>query len=78
MRDMDKMKLIEELAEQWAKDNKPIIVLSNSAQTPENEVKKAFIGGFTTALELNKDAWDAGYEAGKAYGMGLVKVKEDA
>lgn len=75
---MDRLKAVEELAEKWASENSTIILLGNTAQTPKEQVKKAFVGGFTTAMEFSKDAWDSGYEAGKAYGLGLVKVKEDA
>lgn len=71
---MDRLKAIEELAEKWVKENSLTAYVTSA---PLGEIK-AFIGGFTTAMEFSKDTWDAGYEAGKAYGMGLVKVKEDA
>lgn len=71
-RNMDRLKAVEELAEQWANENSPIILLGNTAQTPRQQVVKAFIGGFMAAMDLSKDVWDAGYEAGKAW------VREDA
>lgn len=74
---MNRMDAIEELAEKWAEDNHTIILLSNPPQTPRQEVKKAFIGGFMTAMDLSKDAWDSGYEAGKAYGMAMVEGKDE-
>lgn len=75
---MDRLKAVEELAEKWANDNTTIILLGDSAQTTRDQVVKAFVGGFAMAMDLSKDTWDAGYEAGKAYGMTLAEVEEDA
>lgn len=71
---MNRLKAVEELAEKWVKENS---LTAYTVSVPIGEVK-AFVGGFTTAMDLAKDTWDAGYEAGKAYGLGLVKVEEDA
>lgn len=69
---MDKLKAIEELAERWIKDNS---LTAYVAGPPIGEIK-AFIGGFNEAMELAKDSWDAGYQAGKAYGEAMVEGKK--
>lgn len=72
------MKTIDDLAEEWANKNSSLIVLTNPPISPKEEVKRAFLAGFNTAIELAKDAWDAGYLAGKVYGEENQKVREDA
>ena len=69
---MDKLKAIEELAERWIKQNS---LMAGVLGPPTGEIK-AFIGGFTEAMELAKDSWDSGYEAGKAYGETMVEGKK--
>jgi hypothetical protein len=71
---MNRLKAVEELGEKWVRENS---LTAGVIGNPVGEVK-AFVGGFITAMDLAKDAWDAGYEAGKAYGLGLVEAKEDA
>lgn len=70
---MNRLKAIEELAERWIKNNSLTAYVSG----PPVEEIKAFIGGFTQAMELSKDAWDSGYEAGKAYGMRIAENGDD-
>ena len=70
---MDRLKALEELAERWIKQNS---LTAYTTGLPLGEIK-AFIGGFNEAMELAKDSWDSGYEAGKAYGMALAEGKDE-
>jgi hypothetical protein len=69
---MDKLKAIEELAEKWIRENSLTAYVSGP---PLGEIK-AFMGGFHEAMELSKDAWDSGYQAGKAYGEAMAEGKK--
>jgi hypothetical protein len=69
---MDRLKAIEELAEKWVKENS-LTAFVNVA--PIGEIK-AFVAGFLMSMDLSKDAWDSGYQAGKAYGEAMAEGKK--